>query len=86
MNPLDKQHGGNHYKDSKIQPIEFIQANNYSFAQGCIVKYNHRFLEKGGFEDLQKIIHYAQFLMAHHYPDESKEAEAKHIDVVTNNI
>ena len=28
---LDKQEGGRHYKDLKIQPIEYIHANNMGY-------------------------------------------------------
>ena len=31
--------GGDHYKDFKIQPAQFINANNLSFAEGNIIKY-----------------------------------------------
>ena len=31
--PQDKQIGGNHYKNFKIQPYEFISKNNLSFFQ-----------------------------------------------------
>ena len=41
-NPLNTQVGGSHYKDCKIQPIEFIHANNLGFMEGCIVKYAAR--------------------------------------------
>jgi hypothetical protein len=56
----DKQIGGNHYKDFKIQPIEFITMNKLSFIQGCVVKYICRFDRKNGKEDLDKIIHYCE--------------------------
>ena len=56
----DKQIGGNHYKDFKIQPIEFITKNKLSFIQGCVVKYICRFNRKNGKEDLDKIIHYCE--------------------------
>ena len=56
----DKQIGGNHYKDFKIQPIEFITKNKLSFIQGCVVKYICRFDRKNGKEDLDKIIHYCE--------------------------
>jgi hypothetical protein len=36
---IDKQIGGNHYKQYKIQPIEFIVQNNLDFIQGNIIKY-----------------------------------------------
>jgi len=30
---LDKQHGGNHYKNFRIQPAEFINENKLLFAE-----------------------------------------------------
>lgn len=50
-----------HYAGGKIEPIDFINANNYSFCQGSIVKYNHRIGKKKGEEkrDIIKIIDYA---------------------------
>ena len=57
---ITKQVGGKHYKSYKIQPIEFITANNLSFIQGCVVKYICRFNSKNGKEDLDKIIHYCE--------------------------
>ena len=56
----DKQIGGTHYKQYKIQPIEFITKNKLSFIQGCVVKYICRFDKKNGKEDLEKIIHYCE--------------------------
>lgn len=32
--PLGEQIGGNHYKDMKIQPVEFIHANGIGFFEG----------------------------------------------------
>ena len=32
-NPYDTQVGGNHYKDMKIQPSEFINENKLQFAE-----------------------------------------------------
>ena len=54
----DKQIGGEHYKQYKIQPIEFIVANKLDFIQGCVIKYICRFDKKNGVEDLEKIKHY----------------------------
>ena len=60
---LDRQVGGNHYKnDFTIQPIEFITANKLSFIQGSIIKYVCRFDKKNGNEDLDKVIHYCELL------------------------
>jgi len=61
--PLSEQIGGSHYKTMKIQPIEFIMANDLDFCQGNIVKYTCRYKQKGGVEDLNKVIHYARLLI-----------------------
>jgi len=58
--PQDRQIGGNHYKNFRIQPYEFISKNNLSFFQGNVVKYVCRYLSKNKIEDLQKIIHYCE--------------------------
>lgn len=62
-NPLEKQVGGKHYKEYKIQPIEYIYANDIPFIEGCIIKYATRWREKNGIEDLKKIIHYTELLI-----------------------
>lgn len=67
---LDIQHGGSHYKDKKIQPIEYITANNLDFCQGNIVKYVTRHKGKNGAEDIRKVIHYAQFILKFEYGEE----------------
>ena len=59
---LDTQVGGRHYKDYDIQPIEYIQKNALGFIEGSIVKYITRYEEKGGANDLDKIIHYCELL------------------------
>lgn len=61
--PLQYQVGGAHYKSMKIQPIEFILANDLGFCEGNIIKYTCRYKQKGGVEDLNKVIHYAQMLI-----------------------
>lgn len=60
---LRKQVGGGHYKGLAIQPIEYIHANNIPFTEGCIIKYATRWREKGGVDDLRKIIHFAELLI-----------------------
>ena len=61
---LDRQVGGSHYKYMKIQPVEFIMANNLSFCVGNIIKYACRHDRKGqAREDLEKVIHYTQLLL-----------------------
>ena len=58
-NPLVVQQSGNHYKNGKIQPIEYSERNNLSTCQGNIVKYITRHKEKNGVDDLAKVVHYA---------------------------
>ena len=65
------QIGGNHYKDCKIQPTEFIHANNIPFIEGNIIKYVVRHRSKNGIEDLKKARHYIDLLINFEY--ESKE-------------
>ena len=60
---LGKQVDGGHYKDLKIQPIEFIHANNIPFAEGCAIKYLTRWRSKGGIKDLEKAKHFIELLI-----------------------
>jgi hypothetical protein len=61
---MTKQVGGTHYKDMAIQPVTFIIANGLDFCQGNIIKYTCRYKQKNGVEDLRKVIHYAEMLIA----------------------
>lgn len=63
MSALDVQVGGAHYKDRKIQPIEYIHANGLGYCEGAIVKYITRWRDKNGLEDLNKIKHYVDLLI-----------------------
>lgn len=62
--PFDTQVGGGHYKTMAVQPIEFILANELGFCEGNIIKYTCRYKQKGGIQDLKKVIHYAEMLIA----------------------
>ena len=63
IHALAKQEGGNHYKNMKIQPVEFITANNLGFLEGNVVKYICRHHAKNGAEDIKKAIHYCEMLL-----------------------
>jgi hypothetical protein len=52
-----------HYSKYKIQPIDFILANDLDFAQGNIIKYVLRYKDKNGLEDLQKAKQNIEFLI-----------------------
>jgi hypothetical protein len=71
-NALDKQTGGNHYKDMAIQPAEYAEKNGLSLLEGNIVKYVSRWKKKGGLTDLQKIIHCAELIIEIHGIKENK--------------
>lgn len=61
---LDVQIGGNHYKKLKIQPVEYIMANELGFCEGSAIKYITRWRDKGGIQDIDKAIHFLQILKA----------------------
>ena len=58
-----KQVGGDHYAVMKIQPIEFIMANQLGFCEGNVIKYLCRYKRKNGLEDLKKARQYLDFLI-----------------------
>lgn len=64
---LDVQVGGGHYKKYKIQPIEYIIANNIPYIEGNIIKYITRHKDKGGAEDIKKVIHYCNLILEEVY-------------------
>ena len=75
-NPLNVQQGGDHYKNRGIQPIEYANANNLNPQKFNIVKYVTRHEDKGGVDDLAKVIHYA-ILEAYFVYGESGSTELK---------
>lgn len=70
---LDIQHGGQHYKGMKIQPVEFIHANNIGYMEGNAIKYLCRWQMKNGLEDLNKAKHYIELLIEMETASESKD-------------
>ena len=73
---LNVQVGGEHYKDMKIQPVEYIHANNLSFLEGNVVKYITRHKTKNKAQDIRKIIHYCTLILQLEY-NETYEQESK---------
>jgi len=70
MSPVASSYqvGGTHYKDCKIQPVEYIHANDLGFLEGNIVKYITRHRAKGeGAMDIYKVKHYADLILQYHY-------------------
>ena len=63
----NKQIGGDHYKNFKIQPIEYIEANNLTYSEGNVIKYVTRSRRKGGKNDILKAIHYCEMILERDY-------------------
>lgn len=62
-NAMRIQIGGGHYKDLKIQPIDYILENGLGYCEANVVKYITRWKLKGGVEDLRKAKHYIEILI-----------------------
>ena len=64
----NRQVGGSHYKDCKIQPIDYIMENNLTFCEGNALKYITRHRRKGeGARDIEKVIHYCELILEKDY-------------------
>lgn len=74
---IDVQVGGKHYKNMSIQPVEFIYRNEIPFIEGCCIKYLCRHRNKGGAEDLKKVIHFCQVLIDLEYESEPNDTTSR---------
>lgn len=74
---FDKQEGGSHYKDLKIQPMEYALANNLNYAQANSIKYITRYKAKNGLEDLKKAIHCLELLISYEYGESDMFSDRK---------
>jgi adenine-specific DNA glycosylase len=52
----------NHYKQGKIEVIEFILDQKFNYLEGNVVKYISRYKFKNGIEDLNKAKWYLDLL------------------------
>jgi hypothetical protein len=68
---LNVQIGGDHYKQCLIQPVEFIEANQLGFLEGCVVKRvtRHNKPTGKGRQDIEKAIHELQLLLELRYSE-----------------
>ena len=64
---LEKQVGGKHYKNFRIQPAHFINENKLLFAEGNAIKYIIRHQDKGKKQDLLKAIHFIEMIIERDY-------------------
>jgi Protein of unknwon function (DUF3310) len=58
-----KEAGSAHYRDLKIQPIDYIEANGLGFHEANVVKYVTRWRSVDGLKDLEKAEWYIQRLI-----------------------
>jgi hypothetical protein len=70
---IEQQEGGSHYKNMKIQPVEYIHANGLGFLEGSVIKYISRFRSKNGLQDLQKARHFIDLLIELEYPEGAED-------------
>lgn len=73
---LQTQVGGSHYKNFKIQPVEFIHQNNLGFLEGCVIKRLCRWKSKDGLKDLEKAKHEIDLLIQLHKKEVGSAAQA----------
>lgn len=76
-NALDIQVGGGHYKDMKIQPVEFCQAYKLPYCESTAIKYLCRHRNKNGRQDLEKARHFIDLLLDLEYPIDSDHSETE---------
>ena len=80
----DKQIGGSHYQNFKIQPSKFVVENELLFPEGCAIKYicRHRF--KGKKEDVLKAIHFLEMIIERDYGEEAEKSQVFESKVTSN--
>ena len=77
MSAHKKQIGGDHYKRMAVPPSHYIVKNKLGWYEGNIVKYITRHSIKGGRQDIEKVIHYAELLLEDKYPDDEGTRKGK---------
>jgi len=81
MSANDTQVGGDHYKNQKVQPWDFIVSNGLGYLEGCVIKYVSRHALKGGRTDLLKAQHYLAKLIEQSEPEGFWEQMDAHAQV-----
>ena len=67
VSALRDQHGGSHYRDLAIQPVQYIHANGIDFMAGSAIKYLTRHRSKGGADDIRKAMHFCRLILELEY-------------------
>ena len=82
----NNQVGGSHYKNFKIQPIDYIEANDLTYSEGNVIKYIVRHKAKNGKEDILKAIWYLDKILEVQYGDSIQRQLTKIVEGKKNNI
>lgn len=69
-NVYKQQHGGTHYQNMKITPIEYAMANKLNACEFSVVKYVSRHRLKNGKEDLLKAKDFIDMLIKYEYENQ----------------
>jgi len=83
MSTYNKQIGGTHYQNFKIQPSKFVIENELLYPEGCVIKYILRHRLKGKRQDLEKAKHFIDMIIERDYPKdflEEAEKEKKELE------
>ena len=76
-----KQIGGSHYKKYVIEPWTFIRENLLNPFQANVIRYACRYKNKGGIQDLEKIIHYCEMEIDFMKKKKKKNDHVTHAEV-----
>lgn len=63
MKANERQVGGDHYKNGKLEHWDLIERYGVGYLEGCATKYISRHHSKAGRQDVQKADHYVQKLL-----------------------
>ena len=78
MKSLQTQIGGDHYRSMKIQPAEYILANDLGHYEAAAIEYISRWKLKGGIASLEKAQQSLQILIDYRRLQESKPIDGGH--------
>ena len=84
LSSLSSQVGGSHYKEFKIQPVEFCFINKIPYLEATAIKYLCRWRKKNGIEDLLKAKHFINLLieLEENYGEHTEYSEPVQMGIV----
>ena len=77
MSALDKQEGGDHYRNLDPQPAKILRAWNVPHLEGEVIYRTLRHQQKNGREDILKAIHTLQLILELDYADASDHINSR---------